>query len=90
MACRVKASSIFKSESSVHSHPPQVIEQALADVLSDVRTVVSDFPAMTARLELAIEQFEREPPPATAETNFESVAFLRWLSGKQLHFPWNS
>jgi len=60
--------------------PSAEIERALADVLSDVRTVVSDFPAMTARLDLAIEQFEKNPPPATAQTNSESAAFLRWLS----------
>ena len=67
--------------------PPQpVIEQALASVLSDVKTVVSDFSAMTVRLKLAIEQLEREPPPATAETNFESIAFLRWLSANNFIF----
>ena len=55
-------------------------------MLSDVKTVVSDFPAMTARLKLAIEQFEREPPPATAETNSESMAFLRWLSANNFIF----
>ncbi len=64
----------------------QVVEQALASVLSDVRTVVSDFPAMTARLKRAIEELERKPPPATAETNFESVAFLRWLSANSFIF----
>ncbi|HXW21803.1 MAG TPA: hypothetical protein VEK14_02745, partial [Rhodomicrobium sp.] len=66
--------------------PAPVIEQALASALTDVRSAVSDFSAMTARLKLAIEEFEREPPPATTETNFESVAFLRWLSANNFIF----
>jgi glutamate dehydrogenase len=66
--------------------PPPVIERALANVLNDVKTVVSDFAAITARLKLAIDEFEQKPPPATAETNSESVAFLRWLSANNFIF----
>ena len=66
--------------------PAPVIERSLAAVLGDVRTVVSDFSAMTARLNLAIKQFERQPPPATAETNSESIEFLRWLSANNFIF----
>lgn len=59
--------------------PASEIKDALTSVLSDVKTVVTEFPAMTARLNRAIEELERVPPPATAETNAESIAFLRWL-----------
>ncbi len=59
--------------------PAAEIEKALRRVLSDVKRIVSDFPAMAARLNRIIEQFEKSPPPATAETNSESLAFLRWL-----------
>ena len=59
--------------------PAAEIEMALSLVLRDVKIAVSDFPAMFARLNLAIVQLERNPPPATAETNAESLAFLRWL-----------
>ncbi len=59
--------------------PASEIEKALRLVLRDVKTVVADFPSMFARLDLAIAQLERNPPPATAETNTELLAFLRWL-----------
>ncbi len=59
--------------------PASDIERALNRVLTDVKTAVSDFASMTARLRLAIEQFKRNPPPATAQTNSEALEFLRWL-----------
>ena len=41
---------------------------------------------MFARLDLAGAQLERNPPPATAETNAESLAFLRWLLANNFIF----
>jgi glutamate dehydrogenase len=66
--------------------PAEEVEAALGSVLRDVRLAVSDFTAMAARLNSAIEQFESNPPPATAETNAESVAFLRWLLANNFVF----
>ena len=66
--------------------PAAEIEAALCLVLRDVKTAVSDFPAMFARLDLAVAQLERNPPPATAETNAESLAFLRWLQANNFIF----
>ncbi len=62
------------------------LEKTILRVLSDVKIAVSDFGAMNARLAAAIEQFEQNPPPATAETNEESLLFLRWLADKNFIF----
>jgi glutamate dehydrogenase len=66
--------------------PDGELEKALSRVLAQVKTVVSDFSAMTGRLERAIAQFEHNPPPARAETNAESIAFLRWLTANNFTF----
>ncbi len=69
-----------------HQPPAAQIEEALSRVLSDVKTVVSDFAPMAGRLNIAIGQLERNPPPATAETIAESLAFLRWLLANNFVF----
>ncbi len=62
--------------------PPEAdIERALGRVLRDVRTAVADFASMTARLRRAVEQFETNPPPATANTNAE-VARISALAAR--------
>jgi glutamate dehydrogenase len=62
------------------------IESAIISVLARVKTAVSDFGAMIDRLNLAIAQYERNPPPATKETNTESIEFLRWLAAGNFTF----
>ena len=59
---------------------------AILRVLADVRSVVSDFGAMTARLERAITEYEANPPPAAPEVNAEAMAFLRWLGANNFIF----
>ncbi len=66
--------------------PPGELEKAIAHVLTDVKTVVSDFGAMSERLKFAIEKFEQNPPPASAEINKESIEFLRWLMAGNFTF----
>ncbi len=66
--------------------PSGEITGALLRVLADVKTVVSDFEAMTARLARAIADFEANPPPAAPEVNAEAIAFLRWLSADNFVF----
>ncbi len=81
-------------ESFIHVHirklgplPPSAeIEAALARTLADVRLAVADFPIIERRLAAAIEHWGRNPPPAAAETNAESIAFLRWLAADNFIF----
>ncbi len=81
-------------ESFIHLHvrrgveggAVEQIEPALHRVLTDVKTVVDDFSAMSERLNAAIATFEQDPPPATIETNAESLQFLRWLASGNFTF----
>jgi glutamate dehydrogenase len=66
--------------------PSGEITDAILRVLADVNTVVSDFEAMTGRLERAIAEFEANPPPAAPEVNAEAMAFLRWLNANNFIF----
>ena len=66
--------------------PPGELAGTILKVLDDVRAAVSDFEAMTARLQRAIGDFERNPPPDAPETNAEAIAFLRWLSADNFIF----
>ena len=66
--------------------PAGEITDAILRVLADVNTVVSDFEAMTGRLERAIAEFEANPPPAAPEVNAEATAFLRWLNANNFIF----
>ncbi len=68
------------------AHGKADIERALKRVLADVKTVVTDFHAMTSRLQGAIAQLENNPPPATIETNAEALQFLRWLGASNFTF----
>jgi glutamate dehydrogenase len=63
-----------------------VLKEALLRVLADVRTVVLDFTPMTGRLREAIAELERNPPPAKARGDSESIEFLRWLSADNFIF----
>jgi glutamate dehydrogenase len=66
--------------------PSAELERAFGRVLADVRAVVLDFKAMADRLGRSIRELEQTPPPATAETNAEALAFLRWLSDGNFTF----
>jgi glutamate dehydrogenase len=83
-----------KRESFIHLHIRRPDEQAareaiapaLRRVLEQVRTVVADFPAMTARLEQAISSYHKNPPPAPLEVISESIQFLKWLNAGNFIF----
>jgi glutamate dehydrogenase len=83
-----------RRESFIHLHirqfgkaiPEDEIVATIAQVLSDVKTVVTDFAPMSDRLDRAIADFEQNPPAATVETNAESLQFLRWLAAGNFIF----
>jgi glutamate dehydrogenase len=66
--------------------PAAELESAIGRVLEDVRAVVRDFRAIEDRLGSIIQELEQTPPPATAETNAEAIAFLRWLTAGNFTF----
>jgi glutamate dehydrogenase len=66
--------------------PPEELESAIGRVVSDVRTAVEDFKAMADRLDAVIRDLDQTPPPATADTNTEAIAFLRWLKAGNFTF----
>ncbi len=66
--------------------PPDELADAILRVLADVKTVVSDFEAMSTRLGRAIAEFEANPPPVAPEVNAEAKAFLRWLNADNFVF----
>ena len=51
----------------------------LESILKDVRSSVSDFAAMKARLRAIVESLRSAPPPLAREEIDESIAFLEWL-----------
>jgi len=55
------------------------LSEALASVLSDVRTVVLDWEAMMKRLRVVIDGFKDTPPPVPVDELAESIQFLEWL-----------
>jgi glutamate dehydrogenase len=56
------------------------IEQALQDVLADVRAAVEDWPAMLAKLDGTIKEIKKNPPPLDKDEVSESLALLQWLA----------
>jgi len=62
----------------------QALADELSGVLQDVRLVVSDWPAMLARLQLVCEQCEHLQQPSTGQ--LEGVALLRWLQAQHFTF----
>ncbi|MGE5336338.1 MAG: NAD-glutamate dehydrogenase [Gemmatimonadota bacterium] len=79
-------------ESWMHIEIDRLVEaQMRADVLEDiervlgdVRSAVTDWKPMVARLHDAIADLERNPPPAPREEVAESCAFLQWLTEDHL------
>ncbi len=66
--------------------PSGEITDAIHRVLADVKTVVSDFDAMTRRLKRAIGELGANPVPAAHEVIEEAMAFLRWLNADNFIF----
>ena len=66
--------------------PSRELTDAIHRVLADVKTVVSDFDAMTRRLKRAIGELGATPVPAAHEVIEEAMAFLRWLDADNFIF----
>ncbi len=66
--------------------PEQVaaVQSGIAQVLRDVTAAVTDWKATLERVDEAIVDLGKNPPPAPKEEIEETVAFLNWL--KQNHF----
>ena len=54
--------------------------------LADVRSAVTDFPAMRARMQGAIRELQTAVTPASSAEQAESVAFLSWLAEDRFAF----
>ena len=55
------------------------IAKVVADIVGDVRTVVSDWKPMLARLRKAISDLRSAPPTVPEPERNEAMAFLEWL-----------
>jgi len=55
------------------------IAKVVANILGDVRIVVSDWQPMLARLRKAIADLETAPPSVPEPQRNEAIAFLKWL-----------
>ncbi len=62
------------------------IVTSIKAVIADVRQVIDDRTAMSARLDEAIQWCESQPQPVTAEEQEETLAFLRWLKNDNFLF----
>ena len=58
----------------------------LTAALTDVRAAVDDWAKMKARLDDALAEIERRPPPIEPDDLAEAVAFLKWLGNNHFTF----
>ncbi|MDP2238590.1 MAG: NAD-glutamate dehydrogenase [Burkholderiales bacterium] len=58
----------------------------LADALADVQVACADWRKMKAKLEEALAEIERRPPPIAPADVAEAVAFLNWLGENHYTF----
>jgi len=81
-------------ESLIHIHLDRIdnesararLVEALARVYADVRSAVQDWPAMRARLAMAVEEYKLNPPPLSSDEVAEAVQFLEWLADDNFLF----
>jgi glutamate dehydrogenase len=84
----------FIRESFVHIHlgklgqeaESQEVHRELLGVLGDVRTAVLDWRPMQSRLQRAMAEYQKNPPPLPVEELIESSAFLEWLLDNHFTF----
>jgi glutamate dehydrogenase len=84
----------FIRESFVHIHvgklgqdaERQEVHRELLGVLGDVRTAVLDWRPMQSRLQRAMADYHKNPPPLPVEELIESSAFLEWLLDNHFTF----
>jgi glutamate dehydrogenase len=82
-----------RRESFIHIHADRVDEShhakiaaALRITLDDVRTAVSDWPAMIEYADEVIDGLQKKTHPLPEEDLEEAVAFMKWLRGGQFTF----
>ncbi|GAB2725613.1 NAD-glutamate dehydrogenase [Halomonas garicola] len=74
--------SLIVIEVDRHSDPEalEAVKQELHDALRDVRTAVSDYDSISARVGDAIQELEKAcPPQVDPDDHEEAIAFLEWL-----------
>jgi glutamate dehydrogenase len=64
----------------------EALKGRLAHILSQVKTAVSDWKPMLARLDQAIHDFRYVPVPLDKDEVTESIAFLEWLRDDNFTF----
>ncbi|PSL13236.1 glutamate dehydrogenase (NAD) [Marinobacterium halophilum] len=77
----VQHESLVAIEVDRHTDPQQLdaLQQALLDVLKDVRAAVSDFDAMLAKTDQLLENYAHTPEGFDAKDVEEIHDFIRWL-----------
>jgi glutamate dehydrogenase len=81
-------------ESLIHIHVDRIDAEAdrrglmegLARTLDDVRAATSDWRAMRARVEQAVEAFKTNPPPLPVDEIAEANQLLQWLCADNFTF----
>ncbi|NOJ39115.1 NAD-glutamate dehydrogenase [Bradyrhizobium australiense] len=81
-------------ESLIHFHIARLdadtdrrkLVEGLTKTLNDVRACVTDWRAMRARIEQAIENFQSNPPPLPVDEVAEANRFLQWLCDDNFTF----
>ncbi len=63
-----------------------VLRQALAQTLEDVRAVVEDWRPMMSRFGEAVERYKTGHPPVLEDEREESIRFLEWISDRNFVF----
>ncbi len=78
---KARLESMIHMEVDRRSEPEALsrLHDGIASVLGDVRRAVEDWKKMTGRMQGAIAESEREPPPLDPQQTREDLAFLRWL-----------
>ncbi len=62
------------------------LNEALVEILKQVRAAVTDWKPMLARLEKTITDYRYTPPPLDSETLAEAISFLEWLRDNNFTF----
>ena len=62
------------------------VEQALSNILQQVKLVTNDWRAMLLRVDEELETYRTAPPPLPTERIAEAVQFLQWLTNNNFTF----
>lgn len=82
----LRESFIYIHIDAIDSSAIETLRLELHKALADVKLVVADWKPMLARLDAAIEQLKKSPPPIPAGELAEAVEFLEWLRNHNFTF----